>query len=288
MHHLDQKNIRTDFENIIRPTGAWFDLKLTELWRYRDLVWFLVKRDLVAVYKQTVLGPFWHIAQALITTLMYAFVFGRLAGLSTDGTPPMLFYMAGVVVWTYFQKCMVATSNTFIAHAQIFEKVYFPRLAIPVSIVISNMISFFIQCALFVLFYAFYVFKGTDIAIKPALLWFPVLLLLISMLSLGLGVIVSAMTTRYRDLKFLVEFGAGLLMYTTPVIYPLSSIPHKYWWIILLNPLSAIIETLKYGLFGAGVFDYRYLGLSAFMTLIILALGVLMFTRVEKNFVDTI
>ena len=285
---MKNKNIPYEFQNIIRPTGKWFDPKLAELWRYRDLIWFLVRRNLIVVYKQTVLGPFWHVLQAIITTFIYTFVFGRLAKLSTDGTPQILFYMSGVVIWTYFSKCLVATSNTFIAHAQIFEKVYFPRMAVPVSIILSNLISFFIQCGLFVLFYAFYIIKGAKIALQPALLWFPVLLVMISLLSLGLGIIVSAMTTRYRDLKFLVEFGVGLLMYTAPVVYPLSTIPEKYWWIILLNPLSAIIETLKFGLFGVGVFDYRYLTLSALMIISILALGVMMFTRVEKNFVDTI
>jgi lipopolysaccharide transport system permease protein len=273
---------------VIRPKTSWFDLHLADLWRYSDLVMLFVRRDFVSFYKQTILGPLWFIIQPLLTTLTYTLIFGNIAKLSTDGLPKILFYLSGVTAWNYFADCLLKTSETFSANSALFGKVYFPRLAVPVSIVISNLIKFGIQLGLFLGFY-FY-FLGNGYAIRPnrALLLLPGLVLLMAALGLGSGIIVSSLTTRYRDLRFLVQFGTQLLMYGTPVIFPLSALSDRYRWIMLANPMTPVIEIFRYAFLGAGDFSWKLLGASAAATSLILAVGILLFNRVEKTFMDTV
>jgi lipopolysaccharide transport system permease protein len=276
------------WDMFIRPKTGWFDLHLADLVRYRDLVMLFVRRDFVSQYKQTVLGPLWFIIQPLLTTLTFTVIFGNLAQLSTDGLPKVLFYLSGVTAWSYFADCLTKTSETFNANSAIFGKVYFPRLAVPVSIVISNLIRFGIQLGLFLGFYVYFLARGTAIHATQALWLLPLLILLMAALGLGAGIIVSSMTTRYRDLRFLVQFGVQLLMYSTPVIYPLSKIPDHYRWIMLANPMTSIIETFRYAFLGTGIFSWLNLGYTAVAATILLAAGVLLFNHVEKTFMDTV
>ena len=277
-----------DWTLVIRPKTGWFDLHLADLWRYRDLVALFVRRDFVAQYKQTILGPLWFIIQPLLTTLTFTVIFGNIAQLSTDGLPKMLFYLSGITAWSYFADCLMKTSETFNANANIFGKVYFPRLAVPVSIVISNLIRFGIQLGLFLGFYFYFLVRGASIHPTQALWLMPLLVLLMAALGLGTGIIVSSMTTRYRDLRFLVQFGVQLAMYSTPVIYPLSKIPEHYRWIMLVNPMTSIIETFRYAFLGTGVFSWMQLGYTAGAGTVLLAAGILLFNHVEKTFMDTV
>jgi lipopolysaccharide transport system permease protein len=277
-----------DWTLIIRPKTRWFDLHLADLWRHRDLVMLFVRRDFVATYKQTILGPLWLIIQPLLTTLAFTVIFGNIAKISTDGLPKILFYMSGVTAWSYFSDCLMKTSDTFNANASLFGKVYFPRLAVPVSIVISSLIKFGIQLGLFLAFYLYFIGRGTAIHPTRALLLLPALILLMAALGLGSGIIVSSLTTRYRDLRYLVQFGTQLLMYSTPVIFPLSKLPAQYRWIMLSNPMTPVIETFRYAFLGAGTFSWTLLGISAAVTSLILTAGVLMFNHVEKTFMDTV
>lgn len=277
-----------DWSLIIRPKTGWFDLHLADLWRYRDLTTLFVWRDFVAQYKQTILGPLWHLLQPLFTTILFTLIFGRIAKLPTDNIPPMLFYMAGVTAWTYFSECLNRTSTTFLANAGIFGKVYFPRLCVPLSVVISNLIKFAIQFALFLAFLAFFWMKGTPIHPNISILLTPIFLLMMAALGLGVGIIVSALTTKYRDLQVLVTFGVQLAMYATPVIYPLSIFPNSARWIAILNPMAPIIEAFRYAFLGQGLFSWSYLGISAGITAGILFLGIVLFNHVEKTFMDTV
>jgi lipopolysaccharide transport system permease protein len=273
---------------VIQPTSRWFDLQLADLWRYRDLIKLFVLRDFVATYKQTILGPLWFVIQPLLTTLTFTLIFGNIAGLSTDGLPKILFYMSAITAWGYFSDCLLKTSETFYANSNLFGKVYFPRLAVPVSIAISNLIKFGVQLGLFLGFYCYFLVTGTTIRPTLALLLLPVLLALMAALGLGSGIIVSSLTTRYRDLRYLVQFGTQLLMYSTPVIFPLSKLPDQYRWIMLANPMTPIIETFRYAFLGVGTFSWKLLGVSAAATSLILFAGVLLFNRVEKTFMDTV
>jgi lipopolysaccharide transport system permease protein len=273
---------------VIRPKTSWFDLHLTDLWRHRDLVVLFVQRDFVSMYKQTILGPLWFIIQPLLTTLTFTLIFGNMAQLSTDGLPKILFYMSGVTAWNYFSDCLMKTSETFSGNSNLFGKVYFPRLAVPLSIVISNLIRFGIQIGLFLGFYFYFWAKGTNIHPTSAMLLLPVLVLLMAALGLGSGIIASSLTTRYRDLRFLIQFGAQLLMYTTPVIFPFSKLAPQYRWIMLANPMTPIIETFRYAFLGTGTFSWELLAISAAVTSAILTVGVLMFNHVERTFMDTV
>jgi len=273
---------------IIRPKTAWFDLHLSDLWRYRDLTLLFVWRDFVAQYKQTILGPLWHVIQPLFTTALFTLVFGRVAKLSTDALPPILFYMAGVTCWNYFAECLNRTSATFIQNAAIFGKVYFPRLSVPVSVVLSNIIRFGIQFALFLFFVGFYYSQGVAVHPNIYTLLTPLLILIMAALGLGLGIIVSALTTKYRDLQVLVTFGVQLLMFVTPVIYPVSMVSQQYRWLILANPMSALVETFRYAFLGAGTVALWHLIYSAGVTLVILCIGVVLFNHVERTFMDTV
>ncbi|WP_259065440.1 ABC transporter permease [Mucilaginibacter sp. X4EP1] len=275
----------------ISPRNKLFDLKLKDVWHYRDLLVLLVRRDFVAFYKQTILGPLWFFIQPLFTTIIYTFVFGSLANISADGLPKPLFYLAGITAWNYFSDCLTKTSTVFTANSGLFEKVYFPRLIVPLSVVVSNLIRFAVQMLLFVLMMGIYWGKGAAFHPTIYILLFPVLLLLMAMLGLGLGMIISAMTTKYRDLSFLITFGVQLMMYLTTVIYPLSTVKQKYptyQWLVEYNPMTSIIECFRYGFLGQGTFTMLSLAITAVITLIILLLGIIVFNRVEKNFVDTV
>lgn len=273
---------------VIQPQRGLLDLRLDELWRARDLVLLFVRRDFVAVYKQTILGPLWYLIQPLLTTITFTFIFGNIAKLPTDGLPQFLFYMSGTVVWAYFSSCLTKTSDTFITNANLFGKVYFPRLAVPVSILMSNLIAFGIQFGFFLCFLGYFALAGSLIRPNWWILLVPLLILIMAGLGLGLGIIVSSLTTKYRDLRFLVQFGTQLLMYATPVIYPASSIPERFRWIILANPMTPIMEAFRYAFLGAGSVNVGHLLYSLGMTVVVAVLGVIMFNRVEATFMDTV
>ncbi|MEO7311356.1 MAG: ABC transporter permease [Chitinophagaceae bacterium] len=275
---------------VIRPKSGLFDLRLGEVWRYRDLVMMFVKRDIVANYKQTILGPIWIFLQPIMTSLMYVIVFGNIAGISTDGVPKILFYLAGVMLWNYFSECFNKTATVFKDNASIFGKVYFPRLVMPLALVVSNLVKLLIQFALFLVFFGYFFYKG-EIHPNAYILFFPLLILLLAGISLGTGMIISSLTTKYRDLIFLLTFGVQLFMYATPVIYPLSVVAAKYpkmVGIIKLNPLTSIMETFRKGFLGNGDFSWGSLGYSAAFTMVLLAFGTVIFNKVEKNFMDTV
>lgn len=273
---------------IIEGKTSLFDLKLREVWHYRDLLLMFVKRDFVSFYKQTILGPLWFFIQPVFTTLIFTFVFGNLAGLSTDGLPKPLFYLAGVTAWSYFSECIVKTSLVFKENSRMFGKVYFPRIIMPLSIVTSNLVRFGVQMMLFLGMMGYYAAAGAKFQVTWAIALFPLLIVLMGLLGLGIGLIISAMTTKYRDLSFLVNFGVQLLMYVTTVIYPLSAAPAKYRTLIELNPMTGIIEAFRYAFLGQGELTAWNLGYSAAVTLVIMVVGVVIFNKTEKNFVDTI
>jgi lipopolysaccharide transport system permease protein len=277
-----------DWDLIIRPQRHLLDLRLGDLWRARDLIMLFVWRDFVSFYKQTILGPLWYLIQPLLTTLVFTIIFGRIANLPTDGLPQFLFYLSGTVIWSYFADCLNKTSQTFIANANLFGKVYFPRLAVPISILISNLVAFAIQFCMFLGFLIYYLVIGAEVHPNAWVLLTPVLLLLMAGLGLGFGVIVSSLTTRYRDLRFLVTFGVTLWMYATPVIYPVSAIPERYQPLILVNPLTPIVEAFRYAYLGAGTINGLMLAYSAGCTLIVLLIGTVLFNRIEQTFMDTV
>jgi len=280
-----------DWDIIITNRSRLLSIDLGEIWRYRDLLAMYVKRDIITVYKQTVLGPLWFVIQPLLTTVMFMFVFGGLAGISTDGVPQAVFYLAGLVCWNYFQDCLSKCSDTFNANQQVFGKVYFPRLVVPLSIVTSNLVKMGIQLALFLAVWLYYFLTGTDFHPNAALLLLPLLVVMLGGMGLGFGMMISSMTTKYRDLRFLVTFGVQLWMYATPVIYPLSVMKHTYpgyVWLLVANPLTPIVETFKYAFTGVGEFSWLYLGYSLLFTLLVLFAGTLVFNRVQRNFMDVI
>lgn len=281
-------NIIEEWDLTIEPQTSLFELNLKDVWRYRDLLWMFVKRDFVSFYKQTILGPLWFFIQPLFTTIIYTLIFGGLANLSTDGLPQPLFYMAGITAWNYFADCITKTSTVFKDNANIFGKVYFPRLIMPLSIVASNLVRFGVQMLLLFIIMGYYAMHDASFTITPAVLLFPVLVLLMALLGLGLGLIITALTTKYRDLAFLVTFGIQLLMYTTTVIYPLSSAPEKYKTLISLNPMTGIIEAFRYAFLGQGQISINTLGYSTLFTIVVMVLGVVIFNKTEKTFVDTV
>lgn len=288
---MEHEDAIKEWDLVIEPQTSLLDLNLKDVWRYRDLLWLLVKRDFVSFYKQTILGPLWFFIQPLFTTLIFTFVFGNLAGLSTDGLPQPLFYMAGITAWNYFADCLTKTSTVFKDNANIFGKVYFPRLIMPLSIVVSNLVRFGVQMLLFFVMMGYYLVQngvGSMFQSNAGALLFPVLVLLMALLGLGLGLIITALTTKYRDLAFLITFGVQLMMYATTVIYPLSAAPTNYKWLIELNPMTGIIEAFRYGFLGQGELTFSSLGYSVVFTLLALILGVIIFNKTEKTFVDTV
>jgi lipopolysaccharide transport system permease protein len=279
---------QNEWDLIIRPQRAWWDLRLGELWRYRDLVWLFVWRDFVSYYKQTILGPLWYLIQPIMTTIVFTVIFGNIAHLSTDGLPPFLFYLAGTTVWSYFSSCLTSTSNTFTSNAAIFGKVYFPRLAIPVSVILSNLISFGIRFGVFLAFWVYFLLTGLAIHPNLWILLIPVLLVLMAGQGLGLGIIISSLTTKYRDLQQLVGFGVQLLMYATPIIYPLSTVKGIWRWLILANPMTAVVETFRLAFLGISSLSPISLLYSAGFMVVVFVIGVLIFNRVEATFMDTV
>ncbi len=287
---MEAISTKEKWDLVIGSKSSMFDLRLKELWEYRDLLFLLVKRDYIAFYKQTILGPIWFFLQPLMTMAMYVLIFKKLANLSTDGIPAPLFYMVGIVAWNYFAECLNKTSTVFKDNAAVFGKVYFPRLILPFSIVLSSLVRFGVQLILLVIIMLFYVFFRDDFqfVFSIYLLMFPVFILLMALFGLATGMIVSAMTTKYRDLAFLVTFGVQLFMYATPVIYSLASAPEKLAQVIRLNPLTPIIEGLRLGLLGKGSFEWSSFAYSAAAIIALTIFGILIFNKTEKDFIDTV
>jgi lipopolysaccharide transport system permease protein len=277
-----------NWTSILRPKRGLFDLRLRELWLSRDLIMLFVWRDFVSVYKQTILGPLWYLVQPLLTTIVFTIIFGRIAGLPTEGLPPFLFYMSGTVIWSYFAECLTKTSDTFISNANIFGKVYFPRLTVPISISISNLVSFFIQFLLFLAFISYFWLRGANVQPNYWILLTPLLLVMMAGMGLGGGIIVSSMTTRYRDLRYLVGFGTQLIMYATPVIYPVSAVPEKLQPLIELNPLTPIVESFRYAYLGSGTVSIYNLVYSLVWAIGLMIVGIIIFNKVEATFMDTV
>ena len=284
-------SLKHDEENwdiIIKPQTSLLEINLKEIWRYKDLLMMFVKRDIVTFYKQTILGPLWFFIQPLFTTIMFIVVFGGLAGISTNGLPKGLFYLAGILCWNYFSDCLNRTSTTFKENQEIFGKVYFPRIVVPLSIVVANLVRFGIQFLLFIAFYIYYLTRGVSVHPNIGVLFFPLLIIIIAGLSLGFGMIITAMTTKYKDLTFLVQFGVQLWMYATPIIYPLSAAPEKYRWFVVANPMTGVVEAFKYGFLNQQSFEVYHLLYSFIFMIFILLIGALVFNKVEKGFMDTI
>lgn len=280
----------SNYTLVIEPKTRLLDLNLKEVWRYRDLLFLFVRRDFVAVYKQTIFGPIWFFIQPILTTIMFMVVFGGIAKMSTDGLPQAIFYLAGIVSWNYFAEALKATSETFVTNANIFGKVYFPRIITPLSIVVSKLLTFGVQFILFLLVF-FYYFLFTDANLMPnvALFLIPVLILITAGLALAIGLLITALTTKYRDFRFLITFAIQLAMYATPIIYPLSEIDNDTLrTVILANPMSAIIETFRYAFTGVGEFSWMSLGYSFLFMLVFMIIGTLTFNKVEKTFMDTV
>ncbi len=272
----------------ITSRKSLFDLKLNEAWNYRDLLILFIKRDIKVSYKQTILGPLWFLIQPMLTTAMFLLVFGRIAKISTGGVPPVLFYLGGITVWNYFSECLRLTSDTFVKNSALFGKVYFPRIISPLSIVSSNLVKFSIQFILFLAVFLYYYFSDTQLLPNITLLFVPVYIIILAILATGFGLIISAMTTKYRDLTFLIQFGIQLWMYATPVIYPISQIPEKYRWIIIANPVSSIVEAFKYGFTGSGSFNVTGIIYSGLFAVILFFAGLAIFNRTERTFMDTV
>ncbi len=288
MNQEGQAEHETQWDMVIEPRSGWFDINLRELWKYRDLVIMFVKRDFVTIYKQTILGPLWFIIQPLFTTLIFTVVFGKVANIPTDNLPPFLFYMAGNVAWSYFAACLSKTSDTFNSNAAIFGKVYFPRLTVPLATVISALLQFAIQFVLFLCFYFYFMAKGAPIEPKAWIIVLPVLLLQMALLGFGMGILISSMTTKYKDLRFAMGFVTQLWMYATPIVYPLSLVPDwlRSWY--ALNPMVAVVEGFRYMFLGSGAIQWGYICTSWLVTLVLLFCGIVLFSRVEKNFMDTV
>jgi len=277
-----------EYTTVIKPKNKLFEVDFKEIWQYRDLFSMFVKRDIITQYKQTILGPAWFFIQPIITTIMYSIVFAGIAGISTDGLPQFMFYLAGIVCWQYFADCLNKTSSTFTANQGIFGKVYFPRLIVPLSTVASGLVRMGIQFLLFIVVYVYYVFTGVHIAPNIYILLLPVIIIMLAGLSLGFGIIISSMTTKYRDLTIFFSFIVQLWMYATPVIYPLSSMSPERQWIMGLNPVTSLVETFKYGTMGVGTFSWMMLGYSFIFMIVLLGIGIVVFNKVQRSFMDTV
>ncbi len=292
MNELIESNKTTheisDWTTIITSRTGWFDINLKEIWSYRDLIMLFVRRDFVSQYKQTILGPLWFLIQPLLSTLVFTVVFGTIAQIPTDGLPQFLFYMSGITAWNYFSECITKTSNTFVSNAYIYGKVYFPRLAVPISVLIMSLVRFAIQFGLFLAFLIYFYFKGSPIHPNSWILLTPLLIIQMAALGLGMGILISSFTIKYRDIAQGFTFAVSLWMYATPIVYPLSQVPEKWQWLIALNPMTSIVEIFRYAFLGAGTVQPWLFGLSIGMTVLILVIGILMFNRVEKTFIDTV
>jgi len=276
------------YTHIIKPKRHIFELNLKEIWEYRDLLLLFVRRDFVARYKQTILGPFWFILNPLLSTLIYTLIFSRVANIPTDGIPPILFYLSGLVCWQYFAACLSGTSNTFLANVGIFGKVYFPRLVTPLSIIISSLVQLIVQFGLLAVIMLIYLAKGMPPKINEYALLIPLIILVLAFMALGVGIIISSATTKYRDLSNFMTFGVQLWMYATPIIYPVSSVPQNLQFIVRYNPVAPLIEAFKFGLTGAGSISWGGILYSLVFTLVLLILGIIIFNKVEQSFMDTV
>jgi lipopolysaccharide transport system permease protein len=282
-----QKDQFWDYE--IKPKNKWYEIDLGAIWNYRDLMMLLVKRDFISVYKQTILGPFWFFIQPVLTTLTFVIIFGKIAHIGTDGIPFFLFYLSGITLWSYFADCLNKTSNTFIANANVFGKVYFPRLVVPIAALVSNAVKLSIQLLLFLATWCYFLYEGNSLHPHYGyIILFPLLVLMVAGLGLGFGILISSLTTKYRDFTFLVGFGIQLMMYASPVVYPLSIVPDKYKWIILTNPVSSVIEAFKFIFLGNGFFSWYYLAYSFCFMVVLLFIAIITFSKVEKSFMDTV
>ena len=272
----------------IKPKTGWLDLNIKELFKYKDLIYLFVKRDFVTFYKQTILGPLWYVIQPLINTIVFTIIFGNLAKISTDGIPPFIFYMAGTVVWGYFATCISLTSNTFNSNADIFGKVYFPRIAVPIANVIISLLQFLIQFIIFIIFLLY--FKGQGSLINPNMNVFllPLIILQMAILGLGFGILISSLTTKYKDLVFVMSFFVQLWMYATPIVYPLSIIPEKYRFLAAMNPMTSVVETFRGAFLGVSTITANHIIVSVVVTIFIFFIGFLLFHRIEKSFMDTV
>jgi lipopolysaccharide transport system permease protein len=277
-----------EFNTIIKPQNKLLEVDFKEIWQYRDLFSMFVKRDIITQYKQTILGPTWFFIQPALTTIMYMIVFGGIAGISTDGLPQPMFYLAGIVCWQYFSDCLNKTSATFTTNQGIFGKVYFPRMIVPLSTVASNLVRMGIQFLLFVVVYVYYLIIGVHVAPNIYILLVPLVVIMLAGLSLGFGIIISSMTTKYRDLTILFTFIVQLWMYATPIIYPLSTMSAKRQWIMALNPVTSLVETFKYGTMGVGTFSWGQLGYSFGFMIVLLTIGIIVFNKVQRSFMDTV
>ena len=283
---MEQSN---KYHTHLEPKNGWFDINLKEVWQYRDLIWLFTKRSFILRYKQTILGPAWVILQPLMTTLIFTLVFGGIAGISTDGVPQVLFYMGGNAVWSFFAACLNGTASTFTGNSSVFGKVYFPRLVSPISTVLSSMVNFFIQLAMFLCFWAYYLITGQISPNYVGILMLPVILVYLGLLGLGFGIIVSSMTTKYRDLAMLVSFGVSLWMYITPVVFPVSTLGNGgLYTVVMLNPVTCAVETFRWAFLGQGVLSPVYWGISAGVMAVVVFFGVVIFSKVEKTFMDTV
>jgi len=278
----------TDWDLVLTSKNRLLSIPWREIWHYRDLLAMFVRRDITTLYKQTILGPLWFFIQPILTTVVYIVVFGGIAGISTDGVPRILFYSAGIVAWNYFSESFTLTSKTFIENANLFGKVYFPRIVMPASKVISGLLKFMVQFLFFFCVFLYHYFSGTEIHPNKYILFVPLLVILMGGMGLGFGIIFTSLTTKYRDLVFLIQFGVQLLMYATPVIYPLSAIPDRFVGYIQLNPITHIIEAFRYSFLGVGVWSWAGLSYAFSFTLVILTVGIVIFNRVEKTFMDTV
>ena len=277
-----------NWDLIITPKRGYFEFHFNEIWNFRDLLLIFIRRDIITQYKQTILGPLWIVIPPILTTLVFTLFFGNIAGISTDGIPNVLFYMAGIINWNFFSTALTSTSNTLAGNVGIFGKAYFPRIIVPLSTIASSFLRYFIQFGIFLFILTYFsFFKSDNISIQYELLWvLPMLIFIMAIMGLGFGLLFSASTAKYKDLRFLIGFGVRLMMYASTVIFPLSIIPEKYKWIILGNPMSAIIESFRYVFFGMGVLDYKYLGYSFLIALSIFFLGYILFNKVEQKFID--
>ena len=285
---MEEDISREKWDLVIKPQSGIFEINFKELWSYRDLLMLLVRRDFVSTYKQTILGPVWFFLQPILTTLTFVIIFGRVAGLSPAGVPMILFYMAGITLWNYFSESLTKTATVFKDNSTIFGKVYFPRLVMPISIVVSNLVKLGIQFILFLLFWTYFLVLKKSVHPNVYMLLAPYLILILGLLSLGFGMLISALTTKYRDLVLLLGFTIQLLMYATPIIYPLANISLRYRWILLANPMTSLVEAFRYGFLGNGSLSWSGLAYSTIFSLVVLALGALIFNKVEKSFMDTV
>lgn len=277
-----------DWDLNITSENKLLKLNFREVWSYKDLVLMFVKKDVITTYKQTILGPLWFLIQPIMTLLVYIFVFGNIANISTDGLPQSLFYLSGIIFWNYFSECFLQTSDTFLQNSEIFGKVYFPRVVIPISKLISGLLKFFIQFLLFILIYSYYFFIDQKVSPNFYIVLMPLFVFILSGFGLGFGLLFSALTSKYRDLKFFLQFGVQLLMFSTPIIYPLSSLDGKILKIMQLNPLTHVFEAFKYAFLGKGVISFNGLIYSTLIMLLVLIVGLIIFNKTEKNFMDTV